>query len=270
MFKSAVSQEEAAVTGAIKSEINGKVYYVGTGIGTVDVNKANSELTRVLLLTDLALNGTQSYKIVTGLPIAQYKSQREQLKRSIMGWNHSTVNGKQILIDDVTVFPQAAGALYSQNIQDDCIIVDIGGRTVDIGLFEYANGKFTLAKSNSLYRGMKNLYSDIVKSVNERFELSLESNQGEKILRKGLLIDGEKQNISFLQPVINSYVEPVKQELLLNYPVRSTNVLLCGGGASTFKDPLGIPSAVVLENSQFSNAVGFHKVGLAIYGGKSA
>lgn len=267
MFRSLMAKEKPAVTSAMEVNIDGKNYYVGTGSGTVNVNKTNSELTKVLLLTDLWLNKGTDYKIVTGLPIGQFNKQKEQLKQSILSWNHSRVSGKQIIISDVLIFPQAAGALYSQNIHDDCIVVDVGGRTTDIGLFEYPNGKATLINSSTVFKGMEGVSSEVVKAVNEKFELSLEPRHGEHILRKGLSVDGETKDVSFICGIASNYFEPVWTELKLNYPIRTTNVFYCGGGAKILSQQLKIKNSLVLSNSQFANALGFYRVGLSAFGG---
>lgn len=269
IFKSAVATDEYGVTGGVKVEINGKTYYAGVGTGTVDVNKANAELTKVLFLTDLWMNGcTDGYYIITGLPIGQYKSHKHELKQSIMSWNGAFVNGKKITIHDCTIFPQAAGALYSVAINDDCIIVDVGGRTTDIGKFEFANGKANLVAPTTIYKGMEQLYSEVVKAVNDKFELSLEPRDGERIMRSGLTVDGQKSDLSFLDEVVRAYIKPIKDILERDYHSRSTMVYFCGGGGTTFAKQLKIKNSVFMENSQFSNAKGFYRVGTKIYGGK--
>jgi plasmid segregation protein ParM len=268
IFKSAITTDEYGVTGGTKVEINGKVYYAGVGTGTVDVNKANAELTKVLFLTDLWLNNSaDGYHVITGLPIGQYKSHKHELKQSIMSWNGSFVNGKKIIIFDCTIFPQAAGALYSAAINDDCIIADVGGRTTDIGKFEFAGGKPNLIEPTTIYKGMEGLFSEVVKAVNNKFELSLEPRNGERILRSGLTVDGQKMDLSFLDEVIMAYIKPIKDILERDYHSRSTMVYFCGGGGSTFAKQLKIKNSMTLENSQFSNAKGFYRVGTKIYGG---
>ena len=268
MFKSAMTTDDNAVSGAYKMNIDDKTYYVGCGKGSTSVEKFDSELSKVLLLTDLYLTGGNEYYVITGLPIAQYKSQKDNYKQSIMKYSKSIVNEKTIRILDVTIFPQCAGSLYSQNIQESCIIIDIGGRTTDFGVFLNEGGKFTQIKYNTLYCGMESLYSDVIKSCNEHFNLSLENWQAEDIVRKGLMIDGEKQDLKFLQSVFISYADTICKELELNYPIHNLQVYLTGGGASSFLNPLKaiMPSIKILNDSQFSNALGFYNVGRQMYG----
>lgn len=270
IFRSAMTTEEFGVTGGTKVEINGKVRYVGVGAGTVDVNKANSELTETLFLTDLWKNSEMesNFYVVTGLPIGQYNSHKKELKESIMKWSGSVVNGKKINILDVTIFPQAAGALYSASINDDCVIVDVGGRTTDIGKFEFVGGKPNLSHPTTVYKGMEGLFSEVIKAVNDKYELSLEPWDGERIMRSGLTIDGQKKELSFLDEVVRQYIIPIKEILERDYHSHSTQIFFCGGGGMVFGKSLKIPNSLVFDNSQFSNAKGFEKVGNEIYGGK--
>jgi plasmid segregation protein ParM len=269
IFRSLISTDEMEMTKAAKVEIDGKTYYVGAGIGNMDLLKFQSEISKVLLLADLYYLGGSAYQIVTGLPIAQYPEQKDAYKKFIMGFRSSKVNGKIITIEDVTICPQGVGALYSSKINHDCIIVDVGGRTVDIGLFEYVDGKYYLRKSNTLYAAMEGLYSDIINYVNKKYNLSLESWQGESILRNGLSVDGVKQDESFLKSIIKAHFAPVCEELQLKqYPFRTVEMLLCGGGAGTIMDCIKefAPAVSIMPNSQFANAIGFQVMGRSIYG----
>lgn len=269
IFKSCMQEESAELSGGIEVNINGTDYLVGVGSGIMDTDKIDHDLTRVLMLADLYLCGGSYYDVVTGLPIAQYRKCKDRLKERVKSWNGAVVNGRRIWINNVEIFPQCAGALYSQDIQQDCIMVDIGGRTTDIGLFEYVSGNFNLISSNTLYDGMEAVYSDTIKAVNERHGLSLKNWQGEKIIRNGLTVDGAEQDTGFLKPILQKYADEIINELELHYPARTTKVLMCGGGAEVFGEYISnhLPSAETLDNGQFANAIGYHEVGKTIFEG---
>lgn len=272
IFKSAMSQMDKAVSGAIKITIDGNTYFVGTGRGTVDIDKADSELTKVCLLANLALTPASDFYIVTGLPIAQYREQKDKLKHALLKYRRSTViiNGvqKDIVINDVTVFPQSAGALYSQDILDDALIVDIGGRTVDVALLEVENGKLSLQKCDTWYKGMLTLYGSVVDEVNRRYGLTLEPHRAEKILTKGLSVLGKPQDLDFLRPLISEHLDPMIDEISLNYPAFTTHMYLCGGGAALMSGIFKkhFPNLEVMADCQFANAIGFYKIGQQLYG----
>ena len=172
-----------------------------------------------------------------------------------------------ITITNLMVYAQGAGALYAQDINSSAIIIDIGSRTIDIALFAVENGKRSLKKSNTIYCGMLGLNSSVVAAVNAKFDLGLTLDYAEDIFYNGLTVDGVAQNIDFLQPILSDYLNDLFTELILNYPVRTTPIYLCGGGAfvlgGIFKNKYR--HATILPNAQFSNAVGFGKVGEAMW-----
>lgn len=151
-------------------------------------------------------------------------------------------------------------ALYAYQITGDAVIVDIGYRTVDIVL--YINKD--IAECKTIYKGMVNLYNQIVAEINSRYDTALENDDGERILGRGYLsIFGERQNIDFIKPICKAHVDEILNELILNFPYKTTPVYLIGGGAvmlgGVFRNKLG--SVIVLPNGQFANAVGFKKLG---------
>jgi plasmid segregation protein ParM len=77
---------------------NDTLYYVGTGTGTVSMNKCNEDVAAVLTLYALcgAIVGT-SARVVVGLPVAHYKAQREPLKAVTMSLSGTVeYNGQEI------------------------------------------------------------------------------------------------------------------------------------------------------------------------------
>ena len=87
------------------------------------------------------------------------------------------------------------------------------------------------------------------------------------MLRDGLQIYGERQDLSFVKQVVADHIEVIYRELILNYPIKTCRHVLGGGGAYLFKDviTLKIPGTILAENSQFANALGFKKVGEALW-----
>lgn len=249
--------------------INGIAYTVGDGANCMDVNRVDSELFRVCLIAAIALSDENEtdFKVVTGLPIGQYKSQKHNLSKviNINRCSSVTINGKHrnITISDHFVYAQGAGALFASNIKGNAIIVDIGSRTCDIALFTVSSGTRNLSKYSTLFCGMYGLYTKAITAINMRFGLSLPPEYCEQVFSNGLVLDGEKQPIDFLQPVFASYLNDLINELSINYPVRNVPVYLCGGGAYVLGGILKrkFPHCSVMENAQFSNADGFRKVG---------
>ena len=265
IFRSAYSVTDYTMSDII---IDGTGYTVGSGNFTVDVDKTHSDINKICTIYNLALSGPQEYYIVAGLPIAQFKTQRESFREAILKYNGCEVIFKdqqfKYKISDVFIFPQGAAALMTADLKDgEYIIFDIGGLTIDIGYIEISGGKPIMIKNDTWYKGAQKLYSQIIHVINNRFSLTLEPRYSEKILVHGLEIDGEVQDISFLEPIFNNYIEPIITELQLNYPSKTTKIYLCGGGVTALGGIFlsRFKSVIILPDSQFANAIGYYNIG---------
>lgn len=275
IFKSCYSEVNTSVTGAHKIDVNGVTYYVGIGDGTVDVNKIDSTLTKLCVLTNLCLSQESVYNLVVGLPIKQFNDHKDKFKETILSYNNDEViymdKQRSIMIKDVLVFPQGAAAYFSMQQQDsDYIIVDIGGLTIDVAYIEQIDRQPRIQKADTWYKGMLTLFSNVIEQVNNRFETTLDTDYAEKILTKGLNIYGEQQSLDFLVPTLKAYINPIVNELRINYPSKTVPIYLCGGGSTllynAFKN--NFPNCTQLNDSQFSNALGMHRIGLQKWGVK--
>ena len=272
LFQSKVGEPDI-LNDTANINIDGIKYAIGSGERCIDVNKVDSKITRVLLFAALAMSSPieSHFKVVTGLPVGQFKAQSDQLKKSIMAKPYSMVAfrgiERTISIDDVKIYAQGAGALFSQSIDGPAIIVDIGSRTCDIAYFSVSNGKRSLEKYSTLFSGMYNLYSAIAASVNAQFDLSLPADFSEQILSSGIIVDGKEYGLEPIKGVLAGFLSDIVTELDLNYPIRSTPVFICGGGAAILGKLFckKYPHSRIMSNSQFANAIGFRKVGEKIW-----
>lgn len=271
MFKSAYSQVDSSLANIT---IDGVDYCVGTGSKTIELDKTDQEINKVCTLYNLKLTGDTEYFLAVGLPIAQFKTQREKFQSMIMSYNDCKVSYKdkdyQFKINDVLVFPQGAAAMLTAGIYNgDYIIFDIGGLTIDIGWVEMNNGNPIMQKYHTWYQGMQKLYPDIINEVNNRYNLTSEPDYAEKIFVNGLTYKGEKQDLIFLEPTLNNFFEPILTTFELNYPAKTTPILLCGGGANvlyhTFKAH-GYKQLTLHPDGQFANAIGYYNIGCQKWG----
>lgn len=272
MFKSANSLTDNVIGGTNHLIIDGVDYFVGSGQMTCDVDKTNTTINKVCTITNLAMTGEKEYYIVAGLPIGSYKTQKDDLRQSILKYNECDVrlgNGRKFayIIKDVYVFPQGAAALYSSDFQGDCIIVDIGGLTIDVAYVEYNFNKPRITQSDTWYKGMRVLYSSIIEQVNNRFKLRLETQQAEKILLEGLSVKGSKQDMSFLQDTYTNYINPILDELELKYPTDIVPMKLIGGGSTFLQNAFKkrFVTVDIVSDSQFSNAIGYFNIGKSVF-----
>lgn len=269
LFPSKATQDKLILSGDCnKLSYNNQDWIVGEGEGTVELNKINTSLTKVLLLSAIALSTQDTFvKVVTGLPIDQFQTEQyDQLKNLLKSIDTDIkFNGKfrHIKITDAEVYPEGASPLYYYEIQGEAILIDWGSRTTNICLFEIVDGKRKLTKSNTLYQGILNLYDSIIESINKKFTLALKSNQAQNILKNGLYVFGVKQDLSFIKSIIQSFIEPIITTIKINYPYKTTKTYQHGGGAyllgEIFKTQF--PNTEILPDAQFCNAKGFKRIG---------
>ena len=245
-------------------EYEGVKYYLREGKLENNYDKANKETNIILFLYALALQKDRYFKVVVGLPALTYKSNRDAFKEKLLENKvyNLKINGieKTIIIEDLIVFPEGAGSYYSLSQRTkNAVIVDIGGGTTNIVSFK--NGK--LDKCTTLGKGMIELYNNVREYLNSTYTLKLELEDIEVIMREGLRVDGNEISFAFIKPIIDSFVKDLMNELR-NYPIRTSKVLLTGGGSKLLRGPLSkIAGLEVIEDYLFSNAKGFKRVGEA-------
>lgn len=244
---------------AISINFEGKNYVIGEGNREVEINKASRENNLIYIYTLIALSTEDiNNEIGLGLPLGQYKKEKDNYKNYIMENNVKTfvINGKTrtVRINKVTIFPEGLASVPGGY---NGIIADIGGKTTDICLLENRKVINPLTKP----RGILNLYSDIVNIANEKYSLDLHQEEGERILKNGLKIDGEVVDTIFAREVMAEFVDDIVNTLKLNYSLRTNNLLITGGGAElcnkAFKNRA--KQTEKLENAVFSNAQAFRE-----------
>lgn len=247
-------------------KINNKKLSYGVGEFETNYQKARKQNTLPLLYTALSMSNDQLFQVVLGLPIQQYKKNKAELIELIENNKVANINGKDIIITDIEVAPEGASAYYNlpSEIKSDIgkkqlTIVDIGGRTTDICLFQEGGIKDYI----TLGEGMLNIYSDIVSKVNEVYDQNLVLEDGEEILKEGLFLYGKQQDISFIQPILKRHFDSIFKDLQLRFNVDKGFVLLTGGGSLTLQQPFKnrLNNLIVSNDPVFDNALGFKKVG---------
>lgn len=252
-------------------DIFDKSYIVGEkGRYGTDLMKAQHENTKVLVYTILALGSSQTTiieNVVLGLPIGMYIKNKDEMKSVFEDKVvHMRLNKQKkiIQIKNCEVFPESAGAFYTQN-EENGLVIDIGGLSIDNALFE----KGKLVKFSTYSMGTMKLYNTIANDINSDYGLSLTEWDIPDKLENGLEIDGEKVDLYLdlnLGKTIDNHATDIIERLKLDYDIRKENVILTGGGSlllhNYFKK--NIPQVRLLD-PQFANAKGFKNVGEVLF-----
>ena len=253
---------------------NGELFIIGEGDYDTNLNKLSKENLLPMLCLAAGLSTKEEFiRVVLGLPINQYRSNKNKMleiieENKILNFKLNGLD-RCICIEEASIFPEGVATYYSLDIEkrkslvdQDLIILDIGGRTTDIALLK-AGKKRSVAKSTSLDMGMINIYNDMINEINSLYTLGLNIEDAEGILKNGLEVDGEKQDTSFIKNIVKNNIEKVFKELNISYPVRTSPLLVTGGGGKSFFKSLKkrYPTAQLVEDNLFSNAIGYKRVG---------
>lgn len=270
IFDSKVSTIEDILKNNPTLKTDDGMFYIGEGSYNTNYRKIEREYYRELFIYSIAYGSpkTTFIKAVVGLPISQYKQDKEILKQILLEnkVNKIEVNGesKTIIIDDVEVYPEGIAA-----VEDDFegVIIDIGGRTTDICLVLDGVKRKKIENPFSIPIGTLNLYNDFINSINSKLCLDLKIEDTERILRKGLTVDGENVDCRFAIECFKRYVDDLVNKIQVEYSIRTLDLRLVGGGALLLSNAIKkrIPRAIIAANSVFANAIGFKRIGEQIW-----
>lgn len=237
-----------------------KIWTIGEGNREVEINKTKKESNLLFLYTMIALSSQDiENEVAVGLPLGQYQEQKDQYREYILKNNYADieVNGENRIIN-ITNCKVCPEGLASVPGGYEGIILDIGGKTTDICLLEDKKVLNPISKP----KGVLNLYSNIVNSINSKFGLDLIEEDAERIIKNGLFLDGEQQDIKFIYDILATFTDDIVNTLKLEYSLRTNKLLLIGGGGNLFYNSIKkrAKQAELIEGSLFSNAKGFRRM----------
>lgn len=261
-----------------KINYEGTDLYIGDGEFSTDWNKSKKESTLPLLFSALARSSSENFfQVVLGLPIQQYKSNKDEFQKYIEDNRGKTVIYKEIrreiIISDILIAPEGAAAYYNLSVEQknlignkSLIIADVGGRTTDVCLFESRKIKSV----RTIPVGMLNVYKDIIDYINTTYTEDYKLEDGELILKEGLFLRGKQQDISFIKPILQRHFNSIYKDLQLNFNTSKGYVLLTGGGSITFRQAFKnrLENLIISNDPVFDNAKGFKRLGESIWLGK--
>lgn len=210
-------------------------------------NKAKSGAFYMLTLAALAkeLDFRKKKKanvyIAAGLPVKWYDAQKEDFRKMLMQNKnlHFSFEGRiyDVALSDVRVYKQGVAAclfLGKDDIQDNPVLVDIGGETVDI--IPLIDG--VIAQKDSKISTDATIW--LIKNIQEHIESVFYERIDEKEIIKAMIEGPTDTKDEFLQLVYGDivlYTEKIFNLLKeYKYNLLRNKVIFMGGGASAIKN----------------------------------
>lgn len=231
-------------------------FYISEGTYDTEYRKVKKRHLKILFLYAVAISSPEmNNKAVVGLPISQYRQDKEELKNLLTGKATVIIDAQErrLNIEDVKVYPE--GLINA----DDGVLIDIGGRTTEIALIEGEEITF----SYSIPAGTLNLFTDYINTINSRYGLDLRTTDAERILYNGLIIDGLFHDTSFALEVFRIFVDDIVNQIRVMCPVRTLPITVLGGGGALLFEFIRakLPNCILADNPIFANALLFKEVG---------
>lgn len=254
------------------AEYEGKIYVVGErGAIRPNLFKSEHEETRLLVLTAIALsyphNPNINVNLITGLPIGRYGYEKDSMNKLFRHTKNAvTLNGIRysIAINKVETFPEGASSFYSLLEQQEGLIVDIGGLSIDTSLF----GKNGVIEKYSTYRlGIMPLFREIANHIGSRDSITLDEWDINNVIGGDYFINGEKKALE-VDHIIDGYVKEINQALNFNYNIPAINNVYLTGGGGEYLYPYikeAIPRIKLMNNPQFTNVMAYQILGEAYF-----
>jgi plasmid segregation protein ParM len=275
-FKSIVREGEIDINkDAILIDYEGRRYTVGENYGRqiFETKKTHDINFDICLMASLARTNDVSeleINLVTGLPIAYYQAQKDELTQYLTNKQFEfAYNGKdrRFNIRAVSVFPQSAGLplLYPKEFEDKKVLVtDIGGLTVDVSYFE--DGR--LVDYNSYDKGILMFHKHLAKLINGKYSTRFDFQDMERVVEHGITIEEKKIpeaefSIKLQQEI---WVQSIMDKVKADFPWGTVdNRSWIGGGSKAFKGFLPETNSIK-SDEVFANAKAFYSVGVQLFG----
>ena len=251
-----------------------------------DTDKIDHQNTRILMASTAALlnpEQKQNIHLITGLPLQYYSQQKERFKKYLTDFGayveFPLLNRKtEVKFSKVTVFPQAAGAVYEAVAKHQeflrkkgslVALIDIGYKTTDFVVFEVGAG-FHLREdlSGTVEIGGAYIHREVQGKFQELTGLALDNIELDNLVfNKSIYFGGKDYDFEntitsaqrfIAQAVIDRLKTAWGQKLDF---IRT--VFLAGGGVLDLSEMFeGFhPGLKLLEDPQMANAKGFLRVG---------
>lgn len=234
---------------------NGNAYTMTKGDFDNTFNKSKKDYVPNLLYA-IAKSSTKSdvnFDIVLGVPLDNLgiaDSFKTELEGKEFEFKYNDVDRK-IKINKIATVGEGISSYYTLTDEErskDVMIVDIGGRTVNVATFI----KKKLEKKFTINMGMIDLYNDIKTRVNSSGE-NHNTEEVERLIKKKLIKDTELEEEQFIKSIFN--------KINFNAKIATYDIYFTGGGSIELEKELKVytkdkAAAYFISNPLFSNVTG--------------
>ena len=230
-------------------EFEGKTYMMEKGTFDNEYNKSKKNYKPNLLyaISKSIPRSIKEIDLVLGVPVDNIKITeqfKEELQEQEFKW---VLNGKErvVKIKRVATVGEGISAFYTLNKikrLSPIIMIDIGGRTVNVIIFEKGKikDKFTIPK------GMIELY-DVIAAKENATGNRYRAEQIYDLIQRGIITDTEKEEKLFISQIMNEIKRRVDIELY--------DIVFSGGGSIVLESHLECLGDII-EDGIFANVNG--------------
>src|SRR5690625_2489793 len=213
-------------------------------------------------------------RLAVNVPISTYKDsiQKENFKQMVEKRGHTIhliVNGKAFSIElsDVTLAFEGMGEIYAKSDQyknKNTIIIDLGGLNTTFCTFKGIQPIINTMVVSDL--GINLLKGKIGKVINERYGLSVSSDDLEQVLRNGYFASKgeiyEDSKVMIEEMKLEHLQQIIQFAKSRGYTFNMNDIHFVGGGAITLRRYIKqqFPHAIIMDNPQYSNCLSFLKI----------
>lgn len=241
-------------------EFEGVITYIGIGEFEREFNKVNKNYLPQLFYAISKATNESDINLCLLLPVGQMPNKSKFINRLKNNRFSFCVNGviRTININNVCVLPEAYVSFYALQLEDnneDCLIIDIGSRT--IGVATFISGK--VEKNFTEKLGVLDLYSTIKEIENANGEDYIEEDIERLINSKRVIVDS-KIYIEFLKDILN--------RIKVKVNIKNYKVYFVGGGALLLREYIKANTpATIVDDAEYSNIIGAARLCEAVWKG---
>lgn len=250
---------------------NGNSYTMEKGTFNNTFNKAKKDYLPNLLYAIIksSSNHQEDFNLMLGYPLDN-SSVAEEFKEALRGNEYeveyrrgSTIVNRIIRIHDVKCVGEGVSSHYTLNANqrnEDCVLVDIGGRTSNVCVFV----KRKLVNKFTIPLGTLDLFESIISRWNNDNGDNKTVEDAERLIDNGYITGTEIEEKQFLDELMNGIEKKLDRKVYQhNY--------YTGGGSLRLKfliENYLEPHGEVLDNPLFSNVNGNKEINKALKNGK--